>query len=89
MNSIFTKIKKNLSNFYSYFSRPYDINPQTGDLFITDRIDYESSETKVMTFDLAVFDAGVPQKSAMAKVTVNIGNLNDESPVFEQPEGNF
>ena len=42
-----------------------------------------------MTFDLAVFDAGVPQKSAMAKVTVNIGNLNDESPVFEQPEGNF
>lgn len=42
-----------------------------------------------MTFDLAVFDAGVPQKSAMAKVTVNIGNLNDESPVFEQPEGNL
>lgn len=58
-------------------------------MFITDRIDYESSETKVMTFDLAVFDAGVPQKSAMAKVTVNIGNLNDESPVFEQPEGNL
>ena len=38
-------------------------------------------------YDIAVYDAGVPQKSAMASVVVNVQNLNDESPVFEQPEG--
>ena len=36
---------------------------------------------------MAVYDAGVPQKSAMARVEVNVGNLNDEFPVFEQPNG--
>ena len=44
-------------------------------------------ENKQLTFDLAVYDAGVPQKSAIASVVVNIENLNDESPSFEKPEG--
>ena len=56
-------------------------------MIITDRIDYEALDTKQLTFDIAVYDAGVPQKSAMASVVVNVQNLNDESPVFEQPEG--
>ncbi len=29
-------------------------------------------------------DAGVPQKTASAIVIVNIENVNDKSPVFEQ-----
>ena len=56
-------------------------------MIISDRIDYEALENKQLTFDLAVYDAGVPQFSAMASVVVNIENLNDESPVFEEPEG--
>ena len=32
-----------------------------GDLIISDRIDYEALENKQLTFDLAVYDAGVPQ----------------------------
>ena len=67
--------------------RPYEIDSETGDLVITDRIDFEALENKQLTFDLVVYDAGVPQKSAMASVVVNIENLNDESPVFEQPNG--
>ena len=56
-------------------------------MIITDRIDYEALENKQLTFDLAVYDAGVPQFSAMASVVVNIENLNDESPIFEYPQG--
>ena len=59
----------------------------SGDLIISDRIDYEELENKQLTFDLAVYDAGVPQFSAMASVVVNIENLNDESPIFELPQG--
>ena len=33
----------------------------SGDLIISDRIDYEALENKQLTFDLAVYDAGVPQ----------------------------
>ena len=64
--------------------RPYRIDADTGDLIITDRIDYEALENKQLTFDLAVYDAGVPQKSAMASVVVNVENLNDEAPTFDQ-----
>ena len=33
----------------------------SGDLIISDRIDYEALENKQLSFDLAVYDAGVPQ----------------------------
>ena len=58
-----------------------------GALIISDQIDYEELESKQLTFDLAVYDDGVPQFSAMASVVVNIENLNDEYPIFELPQG--
>ena len=82
---IFFRFK--IINPASRSKRPYDIDSHTGDLLITDRIDYETLDTKKYHFDLAVYDAGVPQKSAMARVEVNVGNLNDEFPEFEQPNG--
>ena len=51
---------------------------------ISNRIDYEALDRKSLTFDLIVFDAGVPQKSASAFVVANIINLNDETPKFKQ-----
>ena len=39
---------------------------------------------KRLTFDVVVFDAGVPQKSASALVVANIINLNDEAPKFDK-----
>lgn len=55
----------------------------SGDLIVQNRIDYEAMEEKRITFDLLVYDAGVPQKSAQAMVIANIVNLNDEEPKFE------
>lgn len=55
----------------------------SGNLIVQNRIDYEAMEEKRITFDLLVYDAGVPQKSAQAMVIANIVNLNDEEPKFE------
>ena len=67
-------------------SKYFSIEPATGNLKIKSRIDYEALERKSLTFDLIVFDAGVPQKSATAFVVANIANLNDETPHFEQKD---
>ena len=66
----------------------FGIDRGTGNLYIKSRIDYEAmNDQKRITFDLHVFDAGVPQKSASAMVIANIENLNDEIPQFEENEG--
>ena len=62
----------------------FSIEPDTGNLKVSSRIDYEALDIKRLTFDLVVFDAGVPQKSASAFVVANIVNLNDETPLFKQ-----
>jgi hypothetical protein len=62
----------------------FGIERGTGNIYVKSRIDFESMEQKRITFDLHVFDAGVPQKSASAFVIANIENLNDEVPQFEQ-----
>jgi hypothetical protein len=53
-------------------------------LIVHTPIDFEQLEQKRLTFDLIVKDAGVPQKTASAIVIVNIENVNDKSPIFEQ-----
>ena len=61
----------------------FDVEPDTGNLVIKSRIDYESlDERKLEMFGLIVYDGGVPQKSATATVIANIQNLNDETPEF-------
>ena len=46
-------------------------------LFVKQIVDYEQLpiEDKRLTFDLKVFDAGIPEKSADAIVIVDIKNL--------------
>jgi hypothetical protein len=46
------------------------------------RIDYET--VKKLNFTVVAYDSGVPQKSATAYVTVNIININDMDPVFNE-----
>jgi len=55
----------------------------SGNLIVQGNIDYETLDQKRITFDLIVYDAGVPQKSASAIVVANIENINDMTPVFE------
>lgn len=45
-------------------------------------IDYE--QTKQLEFTVMVYDAGVPQLSSSAKVTVSVINVNDQDPKFEK-----
>jgi hypothetical protein len=59
------------------------VDKGSGNLIVQNRIDYEALEQKRITFDLLVYDAGVPQKSAQALVVANIVNLNDEVPKFD------
>lgn len=46
------------------------------------RIDYE--RVHQINFTVVAYDAGVPQLSASVPVTVNVGNVNDEVPVFDE-----
>jgi hypothetical protein len=46
------------------------------------RIDYEA--VKRLNFTVVAYDSGIPQKSATAYVTVNIININDMDPVFNE-----
>lgn len=46
------------------------------------RIDYERAS--ILHFKLVAYDSGVPQLSSTADVTVNIININDMDPVFDQ-----
>ena len=66
----------------------FGVEKGTGNLYIKSRIDFEAlNDQKRITFDLHVFDAGVPQKSASAMVIANIENLNDEVPQFGEADG--
>ena len=65
-------------------NRYFEIDEGTGQLFVKESFDYEELEQKRITFDLSVYDNGIPEKSAMAVVIVNIQNVNDQSPVFDE-----
>lgn len=47
------------------------------------KIDYE--RVHQINFTIVAYDTGVPQLSATALVTVNVVNINDEDPVFDEP----
>ena len=62
----------------------FGIEKGTGKLFVKKVLDYEELEDKRLTFDLQVYDAGIPEMSAEAVVIVNLINVNDQSPIFEE-----
>ena len=79
------------SNIARYEIKPrnrfFDIEKGSGKLIVRELFDYEGEEfedQKRITFDLTVYDNGIPEKSAEAVVVVNIENVNDRWPVFEQ-----
>lgn len=76
------------SNIAGFEIRPendyFGIEKGTGKLFVKQVLDYEQLKDKRLTFDLKVTDAGIPEMSAEAVVIVDIVNINDQSPIFEQ-----
>ena len=58
----------------------FTINDTTGEITLLSILDYEESSIKYRTFHVEAFDNGTPPKSAKVKVTVNIGDINDNYP---------
>lgn len=54
----------------------------SGVVTIHSRVDYE--EVQELRFSVVVHDTGIPQLSAVALVTANVININDNDPIFSQ-----
>ncbi|KAK0157779.1 hypothetical protein PV328_011474 [Microctonus aethiopoides] len=74
------------SNIAGYIIDPpnsyFNIDNITGIVRTSQIIDYE--ETKQLEFNVIAYDSGVPLLSSTAKVTVNIINVNDQDPKFDE-----
>lgn len=83
----FTAIDKD-SNIARYEISPrnefFEVEKGSGRLIVKKIFDFEEVEQKQIRFNLAVYDNGIPEMSARAEVLVDIRNVNDEAPVFEE-----
>lgn len=65
------------------FSSPHD--PFNAGLIRTkSRIDYEN--VKIIKFNVSVTDTGIPQLTSTAQIIVNVININDNAPHFNETE---
>ncbi|NXD95393.1 CDHR2 protein, partial [Chaetorhynchus papuensis] len=66
------------------FSRNFTINADTGEMHSTEPLDREALEDErgQMVVEVMVHDHGDPQLSATVNVTITVGDLNDNIPVF-------
>ncbi|XP_074605163.1 cadherin 87A [Brevipalpus obovatus] len=71
----------------------FDINEESGVITVKKVIDYEALPesfenedglTTSIRFHVFAYDAGIPQLSSRALITVNVININDNEPIFEQ-----
>ncbi|KAG9335984.1 hypothetical protein JZ751_003383 [Albula glossodonta] len=60
----------------------FSVNPQTGDIFVVESLDYETSHEYYLTVEAT--DGGTPSLSDMATVNINLTDVNDNSPIFSQ-----
>ncbi|XP_041930485.1 protocadherin Fat 1-like isoform X2 [Alosa sapidissima] len=60
----------------------FSINSRTGDIFVIESLDYESSHEHFLTVEAKV--EGKEPLSDIASVQVNVTDVNDNSPVFSQ-----
>ncbi|KAH9505207.1 hypothetical protein Btru_058950, partial [Bulinus truncatus] len=62
------------------------INSDTGEIFLTGPFDYEAIEPNlhgVLTLTVQAQDQGVPKHSVNQTVTINVKDVNDETPRFQ------
>ncbi|XP_069487651.1 protocadherin Fat 1 isoform X1 [Ambystoma mexicanum] len=60
----------------------FSINSVTGALFILECLDYENSHEYYLTIEAT--DGGTPPLSDVATVSINVTDVNDNTPVFSQ-----
>lgn len=99
-NILATDVESKISKYTIEPENEYfEINQESGVLTVKQVIDFESlpnyyqdyldahqtnSLSIPIRFNVFAYDSGVPQLNAQALITVNIINLNDNEPIFEQ-----
>ena len=76
-------VRYNLSNSDNYF----DINETSGEVSVLAELDRETQDYFEMT--VIALDEGEPALSATALLQVTVSDVNDNQPLFSQPEGYF
>nr|XP_021144536.1 cadherin-related family member 2 [Columba livia] len=66
------------------FSNNFTINEITGEMHSKEPLDREALEDErgQMVVTVEVYDHGVPQLSTLVNVTITVGDVNDNAPVF-------
>lgn len=62
----------------------FDLNPTSGK--IVSRTPLDREEREVYSFTVVARDGGIPPRSSSVMVTISVTDVNDEPPVFSQPE---
>ncbi|XP_061575005.1 protocadherin Fat 1a isoform X2 [Cololabis saira] len=60
----------------------FSVDPRTGDVFVIEPLDYEVSHEYYVTIEAK--DGGSPPLSDMATVNINVTDVNDNKPIFNQ-----
>ncbi|XP_051877449.1 protocadherin-11 X-linked isoform X4 [Pristis pectinata] len=63
------------------------IDPTSG--VIKPNITFDREQQSSYTFQVKAVDGGRPQRTSVARVTINVVDVNDNSPVFVYPPSNF
>ncbi|XP_069825207.1 protocadherin Fat 2 [Dendropsophus ebraccatus] len=58
----------------------FDINIETGELFVSSALDHESTSSYIL--NITVYDLGTPQKSSWKILAINVLDVNDNEPKF-------
>jgi protocadherin delta 1 len=65
----------------------FSIDPESGD--IQARVGIDREQVKKFQFEVYAMDKGEPPRSATANVIIHIQDINDEKPIFNQPNYSF
>ncbi|NWR65172.1 CDHR2 protein, partial [Bucorvus abyssinicus] len=73
------------------FSNNFTINVTTGEMHSKEPLDREALEDEQgqMVVTVEVYDHGVPQLSTLVNVTITVGDINDNAPIFLNQSYNF
>lgn len=78
-----TDADSNIAGYEIMPENPYfAVEKNTGVITVKGRIDYEEIQT--IRMNIVAYDTGIPQLSAVALMTCNVINTNDNDPVFSE-----
>ena len=73
---------------YSLIDNPalslFSLNSTTGDITLSSSLDYETAS--MFSLLVSAIDSGVPSRSAVSEILVMVLDVNDNPPVFSQPQ---